>query len=218
MRNFSAIDQASPPRYRVLLLLLIQILVALAAPTHNNPSGHALTTSSYETVTGGTSLEIKQLLKSRCTKRYVSMRHNGNIMANTTIEDTNKTDPYAVLIFVSHGSGRGRVRIKGGITKKFLCFSKRGRLIDRENPASNDKKCIFLEKPFGRFVELHSVANPDWKVGFHKTKGHRIIPPYDDKNPNCFMFTKLWIPQISEIFIANGNKYNITNASNFPKG
>ncbi|CAL1545858.1 unnamed protein product [Lymnaea stagnalis] len=184
MRNSSAIYQASPPRFRVLLLLLIQIHLALAAPTAYDSPTYTQTISAYETVTGGSTLTKMQRLESRCSGKFVSMGFEGKINAK------GDKNAYSVLIFESHASGGGKVKIKSNATRKYLCFSKHGKLIDRQYPARNDEKCIFHEKSIGNSIMLQSVANSGWKVGFYK-KGNKMKAPFRKKNQKCFKFAKL---------------------------
>ncbi|KAH9520116.1 Fibroblast growth factor 18 [Bulinus truncatus] len=94
-----------------------------------------------------------------------------------------------ILEFESDPSGGGLVRIKGQATNKYLCFSLKGKLIDRT--VGKSKKCLFRETEIGGYIELISAANCRWKVGFNK-RGKRMSGAFQQKTKrqDCYKFKK----------------------------
>ncbi|ESP03723.1 hypothetical protein LOTGIDRAFT_171148 [Lottia gigantea] len=76
-------------------------------------------------IRGGESYKLNYLLKNECTQKYVQMKfgkRRGRVNARGKPNNL-----YSQLTFLSEAGGA--IRIQGKETKKFLCFSKRGKLV-----------------------------------------------------------------------------------------
>ncbi|KAH9520119.1 hypothetical protein Btru_060036 [Bulinus truncatus] len=146
--------------------------------------GNGTTNHIYEHVTGGNTLIRKHNLRCKCNHHIVSMGFKRKIKADDTDESV-----YTILEFESDPSGGGLVRIKGQATNKYLCFSLKGKLIDRT--VGKSKKCLFRETEIGGYIELISAANCRWKVGFNK-RGRRMSGAFQQKTKrqDCYKFKK----------------------------
>ncbi|XP_005093476.2 fibroblast growth factor 8 [Aplysia californica] len=178
----------------LLTSLLIYLFVALAAPYVDGASSEFLSSIDADLLSkiednqfvGGRPFVTNQKLVSACSERLVQMRSQKKIDA--------RGDARSVLtdfLFESDPHGGGRVRIKARIFKKYLCFSRRGRLISRTNGRS--LQCVFREEPHNGRIKLQSAANPRWYVGFNK-RGRRLkgysMRKRKRRQP-CYEFTKL---------------------------
>ncbi|CAG5117402.1 unnamed protein product, partial [Candidula unifasciata] len=141
--------------------------------------------STFGKLSGGTSLIKPYQLRSGCNDQYIVMDFKRKLNANGLFGD-----PMTKLNFMSDPSGSGSIRIKGDAVRKFLCFSRNGRLINRTNGGSS--RCKFYEEPHQNYIKLQSVANAKWYVGFKKSG--KKMKGYARKDrwmrEKCFMFIK----------------------------
>ncbi|KAL8568006.1 hypothetical protein ACOMHN_029181 [Nucella lapillus] len=118
-----------------------------------------LLTSSQ--LTGGTPLARNYHLISQCGAHVQITPVRGRRAINALASAS--TD-YALLSIESHSPTE--LKILGVKAQKYLCFSRRGRLIARYN--GNSKRCMFHEREKDGYIMLQSVAQPTWYVGFNR--------------------------------------------------
>ncbi|XP_076460365.1 uncharacterized protein LOC143293409 [Babylonia areolata] len=165
MRPSASLCQSS--RYRLLTLLLVLLLGIPCAQTvagfHSaaapNLGIQGLLTKPH--LVGGTPLERNYHLISQC-RAYVQITpRRGSRAINAR---GNASSDFALLTFESHSPTE--LKIVGFKSRKYLCFSRKGRLIARFS--GNSKRCLFHEREKGGYIMLQSAANADWYVGFNK--------------------------------------------------
>lgn len=102
-------------------------------------------------------------LFSSCSRRHV--RILGEQVDAKGIEH----EPTAVLLLVA--TADGRLRLQRRYSNLFACFNQSGHLVAKDSSylAEWNDRCSFREcLSDNRFMELRSVANHDWMVGFNK--------------------------------------------------
>lgn len=118
-------------------------------------------------------------IQSRCTEEYIQLGPSNRIIG-TASEDSEYAN-----ITIQYGP-YGIIRILGK-ENKFMCFSKKGRLILRRNPRKD--RCIFIEKIVNGTSLFKLVTKLDWAVGFRKKNG-RPLPGHKFRKTRrkCFEF------------------------------
>ncbi|KAG0419775.1 hypothetical protein HPB47_003897 [Ixodes persulcatus] len=72
----------------------------------------------------------------------------------------------------------------------FLCFNKRGRLVNKKRRSKRKSLCQFREILRHSYSTFESVFNPHWYIGFNRT-GHPIQGPnVRSRKWKCAMFQK----------------------------
>ncbi|XP_025096838.1 fibroblast growth factor 18-like isoform X2 [Pomacea canaliculata] len=197
---------------RLLTLLLTLLLGYLSIHTVNgSPANLGNLSEQFRSLTGGTPFVRTYRLLSRCSDKYVQMKL-GDKKRAVDAKGLKNSD-YALLKFESHPGGQGMFRIYGEYAQKYLCFSRKGRLIVRSE--AEEDTCVFREKVDDNYTMLQSQANSNWYVGFSpkgkKLKGFGIRRR---KRQKCFHFTSRVVSQATP---RARPKYGPLAREDFPK-
>ncbi|XP_065556451.1 uncharacterized protein LOC136024863 isoform X2 [Artemia franciscana] len=158
------------PIFAVLAEILLILMVARCGfcRPHNLPSQ-----SNRENMP-----KIRQLMNG-CSNKFVYL--NGNKPRANGAPNTTEGQLYIKPLNIE-----GRVSIQSVSTRKFLCFSRKGR--PELKATFRNKYCEFQEEVMNGYVVYNSAFNDRWSLGFSKKGSPQISSKL--KNPKCKRFIK----------------------------
>ncbi|XP_040061783.1 fibroblast growth factor 17 [Ixodes scapularis] len=127
----------------------------------------------------GRSIQIELALYNRCSK--------GSILLEGKKVTAVAGPSFSKLVLTSVGMDSTLTIHSNGT---FLCFNKRGRLVNKKRRSKRKSLCQFREILRHSYSTFESVFNPHWYIGFNRT-GHPIQGPnVRSRKWKCAMFQK----------------------------
>ncbi|OXA53101.1 fibroblast growth factor 18 isoform X2 [Folsomia candida] len=205
---------------KFLLLCLHVIILLMSMNVKGMPSlsdSSLSLTSPMRIKASANSNERAYRLYNQCAKREILIQDNNRVTATATNFD-DKGD--LVLETTMTKDKDLRIRIRGLISGRYLCYNRRGRLVAKPKKKARGKKCEFLEVPGDHSSWSYmSAFNNDWFMGFDD-KG-RPLQRSDHltmARPKCFRFDKnahVVTPGVAQNQF-NVNKHNRKIGQNHP--
>ncbi|XP_055928791.1 fibroblast growth factor 17-like isoform X1 [Argiope bruennichi] len=173
------------PIYRLLVLLSVSILMATFSLALS-PDALIESGSKFLSDNTITQYSIRRQYKfyNHCSAKQILIV--GNSVSASGSQDSPNTN---LILQSAHYKNHHGIQIIGATSGRYLCFSKKSKLITKFSGAN--PRCIF-EELFSPdyYTVLRSVSNKDWLVGFNR-RGKPILGS-DTKThrSRCYHFTK----------------------------